>query len=281
MEKSSKPAKTAIVAKQPETGDVAQHEAKLDELVAALGPKVIEKIPPNTTKRAEHLLKFADAIAADSAMLLKVPLRDGGPLQPWELAVFPVAVKSAKKLGDAVRSDKSVPAAALSKADAALLATVRADQAMLLSAFRRLLFKGMSARLDEMRAIEAGDPADVIDACNDSTALLAIAEHEDHRAWFASLPLGEPEAAARLKQAQPRLEELATIARSDKAAVARRERLRRVWTVIGQIERRVREAAEYLFHGQARREKYVAYVGPVTRKPKVAAVGAPTKKKTP
>ena len=282
MEKSSrsaKTAKTARVAKAPETGDVANPEAKLDELVAALGPKVVEKIPSNAKARAEHLLTFADAIEADAAMLLKVPLRDGGPLQPWELAVFPVAVKTAKKLGDAVRTDKSVPTAALSKADAALLATVRADQALLLSAYRRLLFKGVSARLDALRAIEAGDPADVVDASNDTTALLAIAEHEENRVWFASLPLGEPEAAVRLKQAQHRLEALAAIARGDKAAAARRDRLRRVWTVIGQIERRVREAADYLFHGKPRREKYVAYAPPVTRKAKGTA--KPRTPKTP
>lgn len=269
--KSAKAAKTPKTAKAPETGDVANPQTRLDELVAALGPKVVERIPSNTKARAEHLLKLADAMGGDAAMLLKVPLRDGGPLQPWELAVFPVAVKSAKQLGDMVRTDRSVPAAALSKTDAALLVTVRADQALLLSAYRRLLFKGQSARLDEMRAIEAGDPADVVDACNDSTALLAIAEHEENRAWFASLPLGEPEAAERLKKAQHRLEELAAIARGDKAAAARRDKLRRVWTVIGQIERRVREAAEYLFHGKPRREKYVAYVAPAPRKAKGAA----------
>ena len=132
--KTAKTAKTAKAAKAPETGDVAHPEAKLDEVVAALGPKVIEKIPSNTKARAEHLLKFAAAIEVDAAMLLKVPLRDGGPLQPWELAVFPVAVRGVKTLGDAVRTDKSVPAASLAKPDAALLATVRADQALLLSA---------------------------------------------------------------------------------------------------------------------------------------------------
>lgn len=250
-----------------EKATVDPHRARLDKAMEALAPGEVVKAPSHAKARAEHVAAIAAAATADAAKLLTVPL-EGGAIERWELDVFPVAAAYAKDLGDAVSADRLDTGATLSTADAKLLGAVREDQAKLLSAFRRLRFKGDRAKLRELRAIEVGDHDDVIDAYGDSTALLALANHDNHKAWVATLPLGEAEAVARLSAAQARLGALAKAAKLPQGATARREALKRVWTVITRVERKVRDAADYLFHKQSRREAYVAFVAPKTRKPR-------------
>jgi hypothetical protein len=264
-------AKSQSTAKTPKAASKSAdpHRAKLDELAASLAPGAVSKAPTHAKKRAEHLIDVAAAAASDAEMLLKVPL-DDGRLEAWELAVFPLAARVVKELGDSVGADRLKAGVTLAPADALLLATARTDQKLLLSAFRRLRFKGDTAKLDELRRIEAGDPADVIDARDDSSALIALADHDTHRAWVATLPLGEADAVVRLKAAQPRLEALAKAAQGDKAAAALRESYRRIWTVLVRIDRRVRTAADYLFHGKARMAEYRAFKAPARAKKKPA-----------
>jgi hypothetical protein len=156
--------------------------------------------------------------------------------QQWEIQLFPVAAKVAEELSDAVGADR-LGASALGPADATWLATVRADQALLLSAFQRLRFKADSAKLEELREIAHGAPDDVIDAYNDSSRLIALATSDAHRGWLSSLPRGESKAVARLEAAHERLGGLSKEAQSNKAVAERRARLRGVWTVLGRIER--------------------------------------------
>ena len=106
------------------------------------------------------------------------------------------------------------------------------------------------------------------DAHSDSARLIAIADHDEERAWFAALACGEPAALAVLKQHQPGLGELAKRAVGVKAAAARRDQLARVWTVIGRIEQRVRDAADYRYRADPRRAEYKAYQTPTERKRK-------------
>ena len=121
---------------------------------------------------------------------------------------------------------------------------------------------------EELDAIEAGDPDDLSDAHSDSARLIAIANHDEERAWFASLACGEPAALAVLEKHQPRLGELAKRAVGVKAAAARRDQLARVWTVIGRIEQRVRDAVDYRYRTDPRRAEYKAYETPSERKRK-------------
>ncbi len=239
---------------------------RLDQELQTLPLGEVAKIPARALRRLDHLGKLAAAATRDASMLGRVPLADGA-LQPWELEVFPLAVEATSKAGAEVGADR-LSGRELPHDDKRLLARVRDDQRLLISAFRRLRFRGRSSDLKRLRAIEAGDPGDVVDARNDSTALLALAEHDDHRAWIASLPLGEAEAVARLKAAQPRLEALAKAAQDDAGMMARREELRRLWTILQRIERRVRAAGVYLFHGKAERADYSAYKPPARRKRK-------------
>ncbi len=271
MGKSPKKAK-ATGGEAVEEAAVDPHRARLDKAMEALAPGEVVKAPSHAKARAEHVETIAAAATADAAKLLSVPL-EGGAIEPWELDVFPVAAAYAKDLGDAVSADRLAAGAPLSAKDTKLLGEVRTDQAKLLSAFRRLRFKSDRTKLRELRAIEVGDHDDVIDAYGDSTALLALANHENHKAWVATLPLGESEAVARLSAAQARLGALAKAAKLPQGAAARREAQKRVWTVITRIERKVRDAADYLFHKQSRREAYVAFVAPKSRKPKKKKTG--------
>ena len=171
--------------------------------------------------------------------------------------------------------------AAPSAADVARRAEARADQAKIIVAYRRLRFKGDTARLAELNAIAAGDADDVIDAADDSAKLLAIADHPNERAWIASLPKGEGAAVARLKKHLPRLKELAEAARGRKAADERRTQLQRVWTVIARIERRARDAAAYLYEGLPRRAEYNAFESPAKARARAVKKAATRAKKKP
>jgi hypothetical protein len=259
----AKPTRTAKPG--PSSAD-SSHHAKLDELVAALSPTEVGRAPSHAKKRAQYIATVAAAALEDASGLLTVPL-ESGHLQQWEIQLFPVAAKVADDLSDAVGADR-LGASGLSPADATWLASVRADQALLLSAFQRLRFKGDSAKLKELRAIAHGDPDDVIDAYDDSSRLIALATSDAHRAWLSSLPRGESKAVARLEAAHERLGGLSKVAQSNKVVAERRARLRRVWTVLGRIERRVRGAADYLFHKKARRAAYKAFAAPTSRKKK-------------
>jgi hypothetical protein len=261
-------AKAIRTAKPSPTSTVSSHQTKLDELVTVLSPTEVGRVPARAKKRAQHIATVAAAALEDAPALLTVPL-ESGHLQQWEIQLFPVAAKVAVDLADAVSADR-LGASGLSPADAAWLATVRADQGLLLSAFQRLRFKGDSAKLKELRDIARGDRDDVIDAYDDSSRLIALATSDAHRAWLSSLPRGESKAVARLEAAHERLGGLSKVAQSNKAVAERRARLRRVWTVLGRIERRVRDAADYLFHKKARRAEYNAFVAPSGRKKKTA-----------
>ncbi len=204
-----------------------------------------------------------------------------GRFEAAEAAAFPVALAIAEALGLAVGADRLVGEAAPSAADVARRAEARADQAKIIVAYRRLRFKGDTARLAELNAIAAGDADDVIDAADDSAKLLAIADHTNERAWVASLPKGEGAAVARLKKHLPRLKELAEAARGRKAADERRAQLQRVWTVIARIERRARDAAAYLYEGLPRRAEYNAFESPAKARARAVKKAATRAKKKP
>lgn len=254
--------------------------AKVFARAAAIAPDEVGKVPSNVDERRVHLGAFARVLVRDAAELATVPLPDGA-LEAWEAAAFPVALAIAEELGLAVGADKLVGNAAPLAADVALLAEARADQAKIIVAYRRLRFKGDTVRLAELNAIAAGDADDVIDAADDTSKLLAIADHANERAWVASLPKGEGAAVARLKKHLPRLKVLAEAARGRKTADERRVELQRVWTVIARIERRARDAAAYLYDGLPRRAEYNAFAPLAKARVRAAKKAATRAKKKP
>lgn len=258
--------------------------ARLDAEVATLAEADVVKVPGLADERCTHLSAFAKAAKRDLSELSAVALPDGR-LEAWEVDALPLALHEAETLAVAVRADQVASGFTLSAADAKKLAEARAAQSTIIWAFRRLRYRGMPAKLKELDAIAAGDPSDVIDARNDSVLLIALATHADERAWFASLECGEPAALATLQRLQPRLQELATLAEKYLSAPARRARLRRLWTVIGRIERRIRDAADYRYRGLDKRAEYRAFETPTVKKRKAvraveSAKRAATKKAT-
>jgi hypothetical protein len=255
--KASKAAKTAVDPLR----------ARLDSATSALGASDVGKVPWMADERAKHLAGFVAAATRDASELCAVALPEGN-VEPWEIAVLPVAITVAEALGALVLADQVASGATLSDADAKLLGEVRAAQKTVSWAFRRLRYRGQAPKIKELDAIEAGDPDDLSDAHSDSARLIAIANHDEERAWFASLACGEPAALAVLEKHQPRLGELAKRAVGVKAAAARRDQLARVWTVIGRIEQRVRDAVDYRYRTDPRRAEYKAYETPSERKRK-------------
>lgn len=225
--------------------------------MAALAEGDVGKVPPYTTQRLPHLEALARAATRDGADLCRVPLEDGA-LRPEDLALFAAAVEAAAREGAAVDADRAANGG-LTPADAKFLAGVRADQKLVLRAFRHLRFKRRPAERKRLAAIERGADDDADDARRDSTALLALADHDDHRAWVASLPKGEGDAVARLRAAQDRLAALALAAGMPATVAARRDAHRRVWTLLIALDRRIREAGRYLYGGTARAKDYAAF----------------------
>lgn len=254
----------AKVSKVPNTA-VDPLRARLDGETSALAAGDVGKVPWMAAERAKHLAGFVAAATRDASELCAVALPDGN-VEPWEIALLPVAITEAEALGVLVLADQLATDATLSDADAKLLGEVRAAQGTVLWAFRRLRYRGQVAKIKELDAIEAGEPDDVSDAHGDSARLIAIATHDEERAWFASLACGEPAALAVLEKHQPRLGELAKRAVGVKAAAARRDQLARAWTVISRIEQRVRDAVEYRYRTDPRRAEYKAYETPSERK---------------
>jgi hypothetical protein len=261
------PKVTAAKARSVEKTAADPVRARLDAEVKALSRDEVDKVPWLAAERVEHLKKFATSAVRDAAELTVVALPEG-KLQPWEVEVLPVALHAAETLGVAVQTDQIAAGVPLSDDDATALAESRKAQKTVSWAFRRLRYRGQSAKLRELDAIEAGDPDDVSDACNDSVRLIALAEHPDQRAWFASLECGEPAALATLHTHLPRLQALAKDAERAREALARRDQLGRLWTVIGRIERRVRDAADYRYHGAPKRAEYRAFETPSEKKKK-------------
>jgi len=241
--------------------------------VSGLAAGEVVKIPWMAAERAKHLAGFVRAATRDASELCAVALPDGN-VEPWEIALLPVAIAEAEAIDAQVRADQLATAVPLSEAETKLLGEVRAAQATVLWAFRRLRYRGQTAKIKALDAIEAGEPDDASDAHSDSARLIAIATHDEERAWFAALACGEPAALAVLEGHQPALGALAKRAVGVKAAAARRDRLGRVWTVISRIERRVRDAVDYRYRTDPRRAEYRAYQTPSERKRKAERLAA-------
>lgn len=252
--------------------------ARLDAEIDALTDVDTAKAPSLVDERLLRLDGMAKAATRDAAELRAVALPDGA-VEAWEIEALPIALAEAKSLGAKVKTDRVASGATLSAADAKILAGVREAQSKVSWAFRRLRFRGDAARIKELDAIDAGDPGDVIDANDDSERLIAIATHDDQRAWFSSLKCGEPEALAALQRDRPHIAALAASAQGSRDAEERRRRFRRLWTVITRIERHLRDAADYRYRNDAKREEYRAFTPPSQERRNKAVVAANAKKR--
>lgn len=239
-------------------GAAAPARARLDAEVDALTEANMVKVPPHADAHRAHLEGLSKAAARDVDELCAVALPDGA-VEAWEVAALPFALAEVKALAPRVKADGVASGVELTRADAKLLAGVRAAQSKVSWAFRRLRFRGDAARIKELDAIDAGDPADAVDAHRDSERLIAIALHANERGWFSSLKCGEPEALAALQRDHEALAALAEKAKGSGDAAARKSRLRRVWTVITRIERHLRDAADYRYRNDPKRDDYRAY----------------------
>jgi hypothetical protein len=233
----------------------------------ALPAKEIQRPPPYVAAWLAWADNLARLAAKDAGALLLVPLSEGS-LTVGELERFAAGVALAQEYVQIAGVLRISAAGTETDAERSLLWAVRADQRRLDRALL-LRFADDSAGRAFLRGLRQGDPADPVDALDDTEKLLALADSDAHREWLASLPKGEADAVKRLHDALPGLRAAVKRLAPSREAAEKRELFRRVVSLLSTSAARIGRAGRYLTGDVAGRERaYAAFKRPKAKKPR-------------
>lgn len=245
-------------------------EASRDAVIAAaraLPAKEVGRPPSNVAAWLEWADNLARLSAKDAGALLLVPLSEGA-LTVGELERFAAGVALAREYVQIAGVLRISAAVTETDAERSLLWAVRADQRRLDRALL-LRFADDSAGRAFLTGLRRGDPADPVDALDDTEKLLALADSDAHREWLASLPKGEAAAVKRLHDALPALRAAVKRLAPSKDAAEKRELFRRVVTLLVASAARIGRAGRYLTGDVPGRERaYAAFKRPKAKRPR-------------